>query len=105
MSHAAWEAKQKVNAAQHENAKFDDLPTLESVAQEWIDRLEQFGQIYPLAKPRALLLKGARARGDAFPACGHREGSGQARLPRRRRLGRPLAAAALACARREGNTA
>ncbi len=43
---------------EEEKPRFDDLKTLEEVALEWTAKLEQFGNIYPVAKPRALLLKG-----------------------------------------------
>ena len=45
-------------ADEEEKPRFDDLVTLEFVAKEWMVKLEQFGNIYPVAKPRALLLKG-----------------------------------------------
>jgi len=32
--------------------------SLNEIAVEWIEKLEQFGNIYPVAKPRALLLRG-----------------------------------------------
>ena len=47
-----------VIADEEEKPRFDDLVTLEFVAKEWMVKLEQFGNIYPVAKPRALLLKG-----------------------------------------------
>ena len=62
-----WSSKARDNSQKRDSensgdgegdGKFDDLPTLEAVAQEWIDKLEQFGKIYPVAQPRALLLKG-----------------------------------------------
>ena len=36
----------------------DDPAALREIAGEWINRLDQFGNIYPVAKPRALLLLG-----------------------------------------------
>eukprot|EP00315_Gephyrocapsa_oceanica_P004398 CAMPEP_0185321798 /NCGR_PEP_ID=MMETSP1363-20130426/57963_1 /TAXON_ID=38817 /ORGANISM="Gephyrocapsa oceanica, Strain RCC1303" /LENGTH=196 /DNA_ID=CAMNT_0027920309 /DNA_START=1 /DNA_END=591 /DNA_ORIENTATION=- len=35
-----------------------DVERLHRYAQEWIDRLKQFGELYAVARPRALLLKG-----------------------------------------------
>ena len=31
---------------------------LNTLALEWIDKIHEFGSIYPVAKPRALLLRG-----------------------------------------------
>lgn len=36
----------------------EDPDALEKIAQEWLDRLAEFGRIYSVAKPRALLLHG-----------------------------------------------
>jgi len=39
----------------------DDAHTLGAVAQEWIDKLAQFSEIYEVAKPHMLLLRGQLA--------------------------------------------
>ena len=38
--------------------RLDDVEALTKLAEQWIEKLEQFGNIYPVARPRALLLKG-----------------------------------------------
>ena len=39
-------------------ARLDDPNSLSQMAEEWSEKLEQFGNIYLVAKPRALLLQG-----------------------------------------------
>ena len=36
----------------------EDAAMLQDIALEWIDKIHEFGSIYPVAKPRALLLRG-----------------------------------------------
>ncbi|KAL1515655.1 hypothetical protein AB1Y20_002273 [Prymnesium parvum] len=36
----------------------EDSDKLSAVAVEWIDKMDEFGKIYPVARPRALLLRG-----------------------------------------------
>jgi len=38
--------------------RLNDRSSLEELAQDWIFKLEEFGKIYPVAKPRAALLRG-----------------------------------------------
>jgi hypothetical protein len=38
--------------------RLNDRSSLEELAQEWTIKLEEFGKIYPVARPRAALLRG-----------------------------------------------
>jgi hypothetical protein len=50
--------RSSMNSDTDDSVGLDDPTALSTIAQEWIDRLDQFGNIYPVAKPRALLLHG-----------------------------------------------
>jgi len=45
-------------SGQRSEVQLDDWEALNALAVEWIEKLEQFGGIYPVAKPRSLLLRG-----------------------------------------------
>lgn len=42
----------------NDSVLIDDLPKLTAIASEWIEKLLQFGKVYAVAMPRALLLRG-----------------------------------------------
>jgi len=48
----------QVSGSTNDAVRIDDLPKLTLIAQEWIDKLLQFGKVYAVAMPRALLLRG-----------------------------------------------
>jgi len=55
-----WSTSSKAPAIQGQRSEvhLDDVNALNAIAMEWVEKLEQFGNIYPVAKPRALLLRG-----------------------------------------------
>lgn len=48
----------QVSGSTNDSVRIDDLPKLTAIASEWIEKLLQFGKVYAVAMPRALLLRG-----------------------------------------------